>query len=211
MKRYFGLLSLVMGLFVLLFLVAEALHIPILTDPERFLSTGGVSAALVGTGLLIADVLLPVPSSVLMVSHGALFGVLLGATLSLIGRAGSFSAGYYIGRRSARVAGRFIHDGNIREADALLDKWGLLAIIGTRPIPILSETMSIAAGLSNLPFGTSLLASILGSLPEALLFAITGAFAHNFINISGVFIGLILIVLLASLIRLRMSYHKQDD
>ncbi len=37
----------------------------------------GVVAALVGVGLLVADVVLPVPSSVVMLAHGALFGVVL--------------------------------------------------------------------------------------------------------------------------------------
>ena len=75
MRRYFGLLAMIMGVFLLLFLTAEALNIPVLTDPEPILSAGGISAALAGMGLLIADVLLPVPSSLIMVSHGALFGV----------------------------------------------------------------------------------------------------------------------------------------
>ena len=38
--------------------------------------------ALLGTGLLVADVVLPRPSSVVMVAHGALFSVVGGTLLS---------------------------------------------------------------------------------------------------------------------------------
>jgi hypothetical protein len=52
-----------LALFLILFLWVEALHIPFLTDPSRWLDRGGVWAALLGVGLLIADIVLPVPSS----------------------------------------------------------------------------------------------------------------------------------------------------
>jgi uncharacterized membrane protein YdjX (TVP38/TMEM64 family) len=47
----------------------------------RFGSRGTLTA-LLGTGLLVADVVLPRPSSVVMVAHGALFSV-VGGTLLL--------------------------------------------------------------------------------------------------------------------------------
>ena len=74
-------------LFLLLFLLVEWLQVPLLTDPSRWLERGGGWAALLGVGLLIADVVLPVPSSLVMIAHGALFGVAWGTLLSLVGSA----------------------------------------------------------------------------------------------------------------------------
>jgi hypothetical protein len=44
-----------------LFLAVEALGVPLLTNPAPWLGRGGALAALVGVGLLVADVVLPVP------------------------------------------------------------------------------------------------------------------------------------------------------
>lgn len=66
-------------------------------DPARHMDAGAVAAA-VGVGLLVADVVLPVPSSVVMVAHGALFGVGLGAALSMLGRIGNAVVGVKVVR-----------------------------------------------------------------------------------------------------------------
>ena len=196
MKRYVILLALIAGLFLVLFVLAQTLHIPILTNPEPFLSSGGLGAALLGMGLLTADVVLPVPSSLVMTAHGALFGILAGTALSLAGRAGSFALGYLLGTHSIRSERKLIPEEELAKVNGILGRWGVLAIIATRAVPILSETVAIAAGLSKLPFGRSLLAATLGSLPEALLFAITGAVAGSFLTTSFVFIGIIMVMLM---------------
>lgn len=99
LRRY---LSLVLGMIVVLgvlFAVVEALGVPLLTDPAPWLDRGGWAAVLVGTGLLVADVVLPVPSSVIMVANGAIFGIVVGSILSLIGSTGAAMIGFLIGRR----------------------------------------------------------------------------------------------------------------
>ena len=75
MKRYLLIMLAMMAFFLLLFFAVESLGVPLLVDPTPWLRHGGVLAAALGVGLLIADVLLPVPSSLVMVAHGALFGV----------------------------------------------------------------------------------------------------------------------------------------
>ena len=75
MKRYLLVMGVILALFLILFLMVKALGVPFLTDPTPWMKYGGVLAAVVGVGLLIADVVLPVPSSLVMVAHGALFGV----------------------------------------------------------------------------------------------------------------------------------------
>ena len=81
MKRYLVVIAAVFVVFLLLFIAVEALGIPLLIDPTPWMRRGGVLAAALGVSLLVADVLLPVPSSLVMVAHGALFGVLIGTLL----------------------------------------------------------------------------------------------------------------------------------
>ena len=103
MKRYLLIMSGMIVFFLVLFLIVEALGVPLLTDPTPWMKHGGVLAAALGVGLLIADVLLPVPSSLVMVAHGALFGVVIGTLLSLTGSVGAALFGFAIGRRGGSL------------------------------------------------------------------------------------------------------------
>lgn len=193
MKRYWGIVGGLILFFLLLFLLVEALDIPILTDPSSILHRGGPIAALVGVGLLIADILLPVPSSLVMIAHGALFGVAIGTLLSLIGTVGATMAGFVIGRRGGPLLRRMVPAGERARADRLLSRWGMLAVIVTRPIPLLAETVAIMAWASPLGPGRVALASVAGALPAALLYALTGAVAASFEN-GALMFGLVILV-----------------
>lgn len=193
MKRYVLIMGGMVAFFLLLFAIAEWLGVPLLTDPTPWLSRGGVVAASVGVGLLVADVLLPVPSSLVMVAHGALFGVTIGTLLSLLGSVGAALFGFAIGRRGGRLLERLVTPAERERADRLLKRWGTLAVIVTRPVPLLAETVAIMAGTSSLGWGRMTLAALAGSLPPALLYAITGAAVANFESTALVFGCVILI------------------
>lgn len=193
MKRYLLLMGMLAALFLLLLAVVEALRLPLLTDPTPWMNQGGVVAACTGVGLLIADVLLPVPSSLVMVAHGALFGVMLGTMLSLVGSVGASLFGFAIGRRGGRLLERLVTEEERERADLLLRRWGVLAIVVTRPVPILAETVAIVAGTSCLSWRSASLAALAGSLPPALLYAITGAAVANLQNVVLVF-GLVIFI-----------------
>lgn len=192
MKRYLLIMSGMVAFFLLLFAVAELLGVPLLTDPTPWLSHGGVVAAGVGVGLLVADVLLPVPSSLVMVAHGALFGVLVGTMLSLAGSLGAALFGFAIGRCGGGLLERLVTPAERERADRLLKRWGSLAVIVTRPVPLLAETVAIMAGTSSLGWGRMTVAALVGSLPPALLYAITGAAVANFQSTALVFVCVLL-------------------
>ena len=193
MRRYLMTVGGVLAFFLCLFFLVEALDVPLLVDPTPWLSRDGRLSAALGVGLLVADVLLPVPSSLVMVAHGALFGVLGGALLSLLGSTGAALSGFWIGRRGGGLLGRLVTREERTRANLLLDRWGTLAIIVTRPIPVLAETMAIMAGASPLGWGRAALAAFAGSLPPALLYALTGAAVTNFQSTSLMFAFVLLI------------------
>lgn len=198
-------MALMMAVFLILFFIVEALGMPLLHDPTQWMKHGGLLAASLGVGLLIADVLLPVPSSLVMVAHGALFGVVLGTLLSLIGSVGAALFGFAIGRRGGRLLERVVSTDERARAADLVQRWGMLAIIVTRPVPLLAETVTIMAGSMAgsragrtaagpvLGWWQIALASLAGSLPPALLYALTGAAVANFQSTALMF-GLVILI-----------------
>lgn len=177
MKAYSMLFFVLLCFFLLLFLLVEQFQVPLLSDPSAVLNRGGFIAAVVGTGLLIIDIVLPVPSSLIMIANGALFGLVLGGVLSLLGGLGSSLVGFWIGRRSTRLVQRFVPEDERRKADRLMERWGMIAIIATRPIPLVSETLSIVAGGTSLRWRAMIGASVLGLAPGAVIYAATGVYA----------------------------------
>lgn len=193
MKRYILVTALMIAFFLVIFFVVEALGVPLLTDPTPWMNRGGAVAAALGVGLLIADVLLPVPSSLVMVAHGAIFGVVSGTLLSLLGSVGAALFGFAIGRRGGKLLQRMVTREEQARANDMLARWGMFAIIVTRPIPLLAETVAIMAGASPLGWGSVILASLAGSLPPALLYALTGATVANFQSTALMF-GVVLLI-----------------
>ena len=198
MRSYWILLGLMSALFLALFGIVEALDVPLLTDPGPWLSgSGRWGAAAIGVGLLIADVFLPVPASLIMVAHGALFGILGGKLLSLFGGLAASAVGFAVGRRGWPALHRWVPEDECRRADALLRKWGDLAVVVTRPVPILAESVAILAGTSPLSWRRFLVASAARPLPVALLYALTGATAAQ---LDSAFLMFGLVMLVAALV-----------
>lgn len=185
--------ALLFGILLTLFLLVEALNVTLLKEPSFWLEQAGVLAGFAGVCLLVSDVALPVPSSLVMVAHGALFGVAIGTLLSLVGSTGAALVGFAIGRRGGPLLARLVPAEERRQADRLLIRWGMLAIIVTRPVPLLAETTAIVVGTSPLGWGRVALAALAGSVPSALLYALTGAVAASFQNGALVF-GPVLLV-----------------
>lgn len=193
MKRYALLASAMIIAFLALFGLVEALGVPLLTAPEPYLEGGGAIPGLIGVGLLVGDVLLPVPSSLIMVAHGALYGVLYGTLLSLVGGVGAAATSFWLGRRGAKLIERLTTPEDRARADALLARWGGVAIILTRPVPMFAETVAILAGTTSLSWRQLITASALGNLPIAVIYAMTGASAATLESSFWVF-GLVMAV-----------------
>lgn len=177
----FFVAALVTGL-LLLFLAVEALGIPLLTDPTATLQGMGPLAALLGIGLLLIDVALPVPATAVMIAHGALFGIAIGSLLSFLGVLGATLLGFAIGRRSRLLLSPAVTSAQEARANALLERYGALAIVITRPMPIIAETVAVLAGRSALSWRDALLAGVAGAIVPALLYAAVGAVAASMMS-----------------------------
>lgn len=211
MKRYALIAAGLIVFFVLLFLTISALEIPILTDPTPWMSSASWQVALVGVGLLIADVLLPVPSSLVMIAHGLLFGIWWGTLLSLSGSVGATLLGFGIGRKGGRLMDRLVSREDKQRADLLLRRWGALAILVTRPVPLLAETTAIIAGSTTMRWRTTFISSVAGSLPAALVYAVVGAKAASLNKSLLVFVLLMILAGLFYLATRRRFYAASNS
>lgn len=175
MRRFWVFVVGLMAPLLLLFTVVEALDVDLLVDPSPWLASASVAAAAIGVGLLVVDVVLPVPSSLVMIALGSLFGLGAGAALAFVGTVGAGLVGFAVGRGGEDILNRFIGPEEQARADRLIERWGLLAIALTRWIPILAETTAIVAGTSRIRWPAAFAAVAIGSLPVAIVFAYLGA------------------------------------
>ena len=139
-------------------------------DLERLaplmLTTANTRSLVVGLGiaLLITDVALPIPSSMVSVMLCLLAGPLLGTVSILIGMLGGFVFGYFLGRLLPRDSlrrwvGPELWDSVSRQAVHS----GAIWIMVSRPVPVLAEATSIISGSLGVPFKPALLAALLSS------------------------------------------------
>ena len=135
------------------------------------------AAALIVSALTL-DVFLPVPNGVTTTLAGAAFGFVIGTFVVWLGLMGACLAGYAIGRWAARpLAARLLGADDLERAHRLAERAGPVALIVSRPVPILCEAIPIAAGLAGMALKRFILAVALGNLGVALVFAAIGAAA----------------------------------
>ncbi|MGH9279336.1 MAG: VTT domain-containing protein [Acidimicrobiales bacterium] len=150
------------------FALAEALGG--LPEPGDTLS---VVTAVVGVALLAGDAVLPVASSAVMVLLGAVFGVAGGTVLSTAGAMGALALGAVIGRAGQRHLDRFVGPDRGR-VESLVDRYGAVAVVVSRPVPLLAESVAIVAGAAGMPWPRLLAAGLAGTVPIALVYAVIG-------------------------------------
>ena len=199
-KMYWRFIGITFFTFLLLFIVAEALGVEFLKSPEQMGEWTLPVAATVGVLLLVADILLPVPSSMVMVAHGSLFGVVGGSALSIVGSVGAAMIGYWLGSGGKRWLSKWFGAEDFAVGNRFFAQWGVFSVIVSRPIPLINETISIAAGAGNLGWKKMLLGALLGTLPTAIAYAWAGTHLgaqdvgiYAFlavIGVSGLFVGL---------------------
>jgi len=120
--------------------------------------------AVTGAGLLTADVLLPVPSSVVATLLGTRLGFIAGWLSACAGLTLGNLLGYAIGHLWPR-----------RFAPELPERPTALALFLSRPVPIVAEAVSIAAGAGRTPLLHVAGASFAGNLIYTGLLCASGA------------------------------------
>lgn len=135
--------------------------------------------ALVLGGLLAADVVLPVPSSIVNTAAGSLLGFWAGTGASWAGLMGSAVGGYVLGRgASATALSRLVGDREQR-LTRTAGRHGAWALVVFRAVPVLAEASVILAGFNRMPFRRFVGTCALSNLGIAAAYAAIGAYAMD--------------------------------
>lgn len=129
----------------------------------------------VAIGLLLVDLLLPVPATGVMAALGSVYGPVIGTIVGVLGSAMAGFLGYGLARFGGQpVAQRIASDEELDQFQSFFDRWGGIAIIASRILPILPEVIAVLAGLARMRLRRFTVALLLGTVPTAALFAWVG-------------------------------------
>ncbi|MFD2257667.1 TVP38/TMEM64 family protein [Luteolibacter algae] len=133
-------------------------------------------AWLAGIGLLVADLLLPVPGTIVMSALGAVYGVFVGGIVATAGSVLAGIVGYGVGRFfDEGFARKWLGSKDFETGGSLFKRSGAWVVAASRAVPILPEVITCMAGLLRMPFGKFVIALVCGSMPMGFLFAWIGA------------------------------------
>jgi uncharacterized membrane protein YdjX (TVP38/TMEM64 family) len=141
-----------------------------------WLEARGDQAWIAGVGLLIADLVLPLPSTAIISALGYLHGTWLGGLAGALGTTLSGLVGYELCRRFGRgVARRLAGTRDLARTEQWFATKGGWTVALARSLPILAEVVCCMAGLARMPRAIFVGALICGSVPFAFVFAAVGA------------------------------------
>lgn len=127
-------------------------------------------------GLLMADLVLPLPGTALISAGGYVYGSFLGG---LLGAAGSFFSGmiaYLLCRRFGRgVAARLAGAADLARGEALFQQRGAWLVALSRALPLLPEVVACLAGVTRMPLRRFALSLACGCVPIGFIYAAIGA------------------------------------
>lgn len=125
--------------------------------------------------LLIADLFLPLPATIIMSALGYIYGPLVGG---LISAAGSFASGvlaYWLCRMLGENAATWVLGKNDYERGKKISaRVGGWVVALSRWLPVFPEVIACMAGLTRMPAKNFYLALACGSLPLGFIYAIIG-------------------------------------
>lgn len=173
-RRIVVALALLLAFVILPFLIwGDAFELSVVERLQRTASP--VTAALVVGGLMAADVLLPVPSSIVAVAAGIVLGAPLGAAALALGSTIGCLAGYALGRLVDQAGlRRWLGDDEHRRMTRFFARYGRATVLMLRATPVLAEASVIAAGAARMPPWSFAASCVAGNVVVAVVYASIG-------------------------------------
>jgi uncharacterized membrane protein YdjX (TVP38/TMEM64 family) len=161
---------------IIFFLWGEAFAFMFTQDGAvQWLTLYGQWAWLVAIALLVSDIVLPLPATIIMSSLGYIYGLWVGGLLSAVGSFVSGSVGYWLCRLlGEHAAVRILGAEDYERGKRMSSRMGGLIVALSRWLPVFPEVIACMAGLTRMQpllFHASLLC---GSLPLGFTYAYIG-------------------------------------
>ncbi|TDU63130.1 putative membrane protein YdjX (TVP38/TMEM64 family) [Prosthecobacter fusiformis] len=151
-----------------------------LEGAQRWMQGYGDWAWAAGIVLLMSDIVLPIPSTVVMSALGWMYGWWLGGLIAASGSFLSGMAAYGLCRWLGRSAAKWIAgEEGLRQGEALFAQKGGWLVALSRWAPVLPEAVACLAGMMQMRWSTFVLALACGSLPLGFTFALIGQLGHS--------------------------------
>ena len=131
--------------------------------------------ALIGVALLAADVVLPVPSSIVATAMGALLGGAMGTIVNAAGLTLGCGIGLLVGRGGSPLARHILGEHLFADFVSWIDRRGLIAVMLCRAVPVLAEASIIAAGAGRARPWRILIGAGLADIALGAAYAFAGA------------------------------------
>ena len=142
----------------------------------KWIESTGSWAWAAGIGLLVSDLVLPMPGTVVMAALGYVYGGWWGGVFALVGEMLASMAGYGAGRMfGEKFIRRWLGDKDFERGRKVFGEGGGWIVAFSRALPILPEVVSCMAGMSRMPFSRFVVSSACGNVPMAFAFAFIGA------------------------------------
>ena len=139
------------------------------------LQASGNWAWALGMVLLIGDLFLPLPATIIMSAIGYIYGPILGGLLASLGSFLSGLLAYGLCRAMGLKAALFIlGEKDLEKGKEVFAKNGGWIVAVSRWLPVLPEAISCMAGLNQMDARKFLMALACGSLPLGFVFAYIG-------------------------------------
>lgn len=137
-------------------------------------------AWLAGIGLLLADLLLPIPGTVVMSALGAVYGFWIGGIFASAGSMMAGMLGYGVGRFfNEGFSRKWLGQKDFDKGKEMFGRNGAWVVAISRALPILPEVLACMAGLLRMPFRKFCIALACGSVPMGFLFAWIGTVGRD--------------------------------
>ncbi|MEI6211102.1 MAG: VTT domain-containing protein, partial [bacterium] len=167
-------------------------------------------AALVLGGLLVVDIVAPIPSSLVGTACGVVLGFAAGTLVGFVGLSISCAIGYALGRFCRTPATRLAGEADMRLLEQVQARWGVWLLAALRPVPVLAEASVVFAGLTRLPLRQAAPVLLLANLGISAAYAAIGAWAAQTNAFLLAFLGAVLLpgigMLLAHRNRIRCRF-----
>lgn len=168
--------------------------------------------------MAIQGLLVPIPSEIVLLATGMIWGWALGGFMGVIGSMAAALLCFYVSKKGGRpLVKKFVGENAIDMADDLIQKYGIKVIIISRFIPFISfDVISYASGLVDIDVKKYSIGTLIGSIFRAFFYSIWGALlgftppidttdVHLIEDQAGIF-NVILLIVLAVLAGMFLAY-----
>lgn len=157
--------------------------------------------------LLLSDILLPIPSSIISIGAGFLLGFAMGTLISFIGMSLGCMLGYALGKGSGKAM-KWLDAESRSGMERFFHRSGKWSIIIARPVPVLAEASVFFAGISSMNFNSFIWTSSLSNLGISIVYAAVGVYSVSVNSLLLAFSGAIILPGIAILLERLYSRSK---